>query len=330
MEKVVSGIRPTGPLHLGNYFGAVRNFIRMQEEYDCRFFVADLHSLTTHPKADDLQANVNRLLTELIACGVDPEKATLFVQSDLEEIPQLYLIFNMLAYKGELERVVTFKEKARKQPNNVNAGLLTYPVLMSVDIIIHRAAKVPVGKDQEQHLEMTRNFVNRFNHLYQTDFFPEPEAFNFGGQLVKIPGLDGSGKMGKSEGANNAVYLGEDPKSITKKVKRAVTDAGPTEPNSTPSEPVANLFALMDAVSAPETVQQFRDAYADCSIRYGDLKVQLAEDIIAFTAPIRERIAELDAQPDFIRNIRRAGAEKARQTARETLEGVKEIIGLGY
>lgn len=328
MEKVVSGIRPTGPLHLGNYFGAVRNFIRMQEEYDCRFFVADLHSLTTHPKADDLQANVNRLLTELIACGVDPEKATLFVQSDLEEIPQLYLIFNMLAYKGELERVVTFKEKARKQPNNVNAGLLTYPVLMSVDIIIHRAAKVPVGKDQEQHLEMTRNFVNRFNHLYQTDFFPEPEAFNFGGQLVKIPGLDGSGKMGKSEGVNNAIYLGEDPKSITKKVKRAVTDAGPTEPNSTPSEPVANLFALMDAVSAPETVQQFRDAYADCSIRYGDLKGQLAEDIITFTTPIRERIAELDAQPDLIRTIRRAGAEKARLTARETLNGVKEIIGL--
>lgn len=330
MEKVVSGIRPTGPLHLGNYFGAVRNFLRMQEEYDCSFFVADLHSLTTHPQAEDLQANVNRLLIELLACGVDPEKATLFVQSDLEEIPQLYLIFNMLAYKGELERVVTFKEKARKQPNNVNAGLLTYPVLMSVDIIIHRAKKVPVGKDQEQHLEMTRNFVNRFNHLYDTDFFPEPEAFNFGGELIKIPGLDGSGKMGKSEGGNNAVYLREDPKAITKKVKRAVTDSGPTEPNSPISEPVANLFSIMEAVSEPKVIEQFKAAYADCTIRYGDLKGQLAEDIVAFTTPIKERIEELEAQPKLIRDIREAGAAKARQTARETLNGVKEIIGLSY
>lgn len=330
MEKVVSGIRPTGPLHLGNYFGAVRNFLRMQESYDCSYFVADLHSLTTHPKAADLQANVNRLLVELLACGVDPEKATLYVQSDIEEIPQLYLIFNMLAYKGELERVVTFKEKARKQPNNVNAGLLTYPVLMSVDIIIHRAEKVPVGKDQEQHLEMTRNFVNRFNHLYETDFFPAPTAFNFGGELVKIPGLDGSGKMGKSEGGQNAVYLREDPKAITKKVKRAVTDSGPTVPKSAPTEPIANLFALMEAVSAPATVDQFKAAYADCSIRYGDLKGQLAEDIVAFTTPIRERIAELEAQPKLIHEIREAGAAKARITARKTLNGVKEIIGLSY
>lgn len=330
MEKVVSGIRPTGPLHLGNYFGALRNFVRMQTQYDCSFFVADLHSLTTHPKAEDLQANVRQTLVEMIAGGVDPEKATLFVQSDIEEIPQLYLIFNMLAYKGELERVVTFKEKARKQPNNVNAGLLTYPVLMSVDIIIHRAHKVPVGKDQEQHLEMTRNFVNRFNHLYDTDFFPEPQAFNFGGDLVKIPGLDGSGKMGKSEGGQNAIYLREDPKSITKKVKRAVTDTGPTEKNSPVSTPVANLFQLMEVVSPPEVLAQFKAAYADCTIRYGDLKGQLAEDIIAFTTPIRERIAELEAQPNLIAELRAAGAEKARKTARATLDGVKEIVGLAH
>lgn len=328
MEKVVSGIRPTGPLHLGNYFGAVRNFIRMQEEYDCSFFVADLHSLTTHPKADDLQANVTRVLTELVACGVSPEKATLFVQSDIKEIPELYLIFNMLAYKGELERVATFKEKARKQPDNVNAGLLTYPVLMSVDIIIHKALKVPVGKDQEQHLEMTRNFVKRFNSLYNTDFFPEPQAFNYGGKLVKIPGLDGSGKMGKSEGEGNAVYLAEDPKSIIKKVKRAVTDSGPTEPNSPKSAAVQNLFDLMAAVSAPETIAHFEAAYADCSIRYGDLKGQLAEDIVAFTTPIRERILELEANPKQIHDIRESGAEKARITARHTLEGVRQLIGL--
>jgi tryptophanyl-tRNA synthetase len=330
MEIVVSGLRPTGPLHLGNYFGAIRNFLRMQEQYDCRFFVADLHSLTTHPNPADLQQNVHQLMLELLACGVDPEKATLFVQSDIPEISELYLIFNMMAYKGELERVPTFKEKVRKHPDNVNAGLLTYPVLMAVDIIIHRASKVPVGKDQEQHLEMTRNFVNRFNHLYNTDFFPEPEAFNFGQQLVKIPGLDGSGKMGKSEGGGNAVFLADSSDEILYKVKRAVTDSGPTEPNSPVSEPVQNLFDLMAAVSDPETLRFFRQAYADCSIRYGDLKKQLAEDMIKFASPIRERILELEQKPQWVKEIRQAGKEKARKAAKETLQGVRDIIGLSF
>lgn len=330
MEIVVSGLRPTGPLHLGNYFGAIRNFLRMQEQYDCRFFVADLHSLTTHPNPTDLQQNVHQLLVELLACGVDPEKATLFVQSDVPEISELYLIFNMMAYKGELERVPTFKEKVRKHPDNVNAGLLTYPVLMAVDIIIHRAAKVPVGKDQEQHLEMTRNFVNRFNHLYNTDFFPEPEAFNFGQELVKIPGLDGSGKMGKSEGGGNAVFLADSADGILYKVKRAVTDSGPTLVNSPVSEPVQNLFDLMAAVSATETLDFFRQAYATCTIRYGDLKKQLAEDMIKFAAPIRERILELEQKPQWVKEIRLAGQEKARKAAKETLRGVRDIIGLSF
>jgi tryptophanyl-tRNA synthetase len=249
------------------------------------------------------------------------------VQSDVREIPELYFYFNMLAYKGELERVATFKEKARKQPDNINAGLLTYPVLMSVDIIIHRATKVPVGQDQEQHLEMTRNFARRFNNLYG-ELFPEPAAYNFGEKLVRIPGLDGSGKMGKSEGERNAVYLGEDPKTITKKVKRAVTDSGPEAPNTPPTPPIQNLFTLMEAVSSPEIVQQYREAYADTSIRYGDMKQQLAEDIVNFTAPIRERIRELSEQPKRIAAIREAGAEKARQSARETVTKARELIGL--
>src|SRR5512140_485505 len=229
METVVSGIRPTGNLHLGNYLGALKNFVKMQNEHHCYFFIADYHSLTTHPTPSDLHGNVKQVLVEYIASGLDPEKSVLYIQSDLPETAELYLLLNMNAYVGELERCTSFKEKIRQQPQNVNAGLLTYPTLMAADIIIHRAHKVPVGKDQEQHLEMTRTFANRFNRLYNVDYFPEPVAYTFEENLVKIPGLDGSLKMSKSENENSAVFLADTPDVIRKKVMRAVTDAGPTE-----------------------------------------------------------------------------------------------------
>ena len=194
MEKVASGIRPTGNLHLGNYFGAVKNFVKMQDNYNCYFFIADYHSLTTHPTPKDLHGNVRQVLAEYLACGLDPEKATIYIQSDLPEVAELTLLLNMNAYIGELERTTTFKEKVRSNPDNVNAGLLTYPVLMASDIIIHKAHKVPVGKDQEQNLEMTRKFAARFNRMYDNELFPIPEPFNFGETLVKIPGLDEIGR----------------------------------------------------------------------------------------------------------------------------------------
>ena len=327
MEIVLSGIRPTGNLHLGNYFGAIRNFLKLQEEYKCFFFIADYHSLTTHPTPADLHGNVKQVLVEYLAAGIDPEKATLYIQSDLPETAELYLLLNMNAYLGELERVTTFKEKARKQPNNVNAGLLTYPTLMAADILIHRSHKVPVGKDQEQHLEMTRTFARRFNRMYKHDFFPEPTAFNFGEDLIKIPGLDGSGKMGKSEGEGNAIFLADDPKVIRKKVMRAVTDSGPTEPNSVKSEPIANLFSLMKVVSAPDTVNFFEDQYNACTIRYGDMKKQLAEDIIHFTEPLRERIKELSADEKYLSKVAKMGAEKAHESGAATVKEVRRIIG---
>src|SRR4028118_785075 len=174
-EIVMSGIRPTGNLHLGNYFGALRNYIRMQEEYECFFMIADLHSLTTHPDTSTLKTNVHRVLAEHIACGIDPDKTTLYCQSHIFETSELYLYLNMLAYKGELEKTPTFKEKVRLQPDNANAGLLTYPVLQAADILLHRATLVPVGKDQQQHLEMSRQFADRFNHRYG-DVFPEPQS----------------------------------------------------------------------------------------------------------------------------------------------------------
>jgi len=324
---VVSGIRPTGYLHLGNYFGAVRNFIRMQEDYNCYFFIADLHSLTTHPTPNNLQASVKEVLAEYLACGIDPEKATIFIQSDVPEVTELYTYLNMNAYLGELLRTTSFKDKARKQPGNVNAGLLTYPVLMAADIIIHRANYVPVGKDQEQNLEMARKFAKRFNRMYHAKLFPMPKPFTFdGADLVKVPGLDGSGKMGKSEG--NAINLVEAPEDIRKKVMRAVTDAGPTEMNSSKPEPVQNLFTLMSIVSDPEIVKQFDDAYNRCEIRYGDMKKQLAEDIIKFTTPIRERIQSILQDEEYLARIAKTGAEKARESAQTTLKEVKQLVGV--
>ena len=325
MEKVISGIRPTGNLHLGNYFGAVKSFVKMQEEYNCMFFIADWHSLTTHPTPENIRTSVRTILAEYLACGIDPQKAPIYVQSDVKQVLELYLYLNMNAYLGELERVTSFKEKARKQPDNVNAGLLTYPTLMAADILIHNADEVPVGKDQLQHLEMTRNFAKRFNNFYGVEYFKEPVSYTDGTKPIKIPGLDGSGKMGKSEG--NCIYLADDPKSIEKKVKKALTDQGPTEPNSEKPECIENLFSLLKIVSKEEIVQQFEDAWNDCSIRYGDLKKQLATDIIAATDPIRERIAEIDANPEILHRAVSLGAEQARESARKTIREVREIIG---
>jgi tryptophanyl-tRNA synthetase len=325
METVVSGIRSTGNLHLGNYFGAMINFLKMQRENNCFFFIADYHALTTHPKPDDLHGNIKQVLAEYLACGIDPEIATVFVQSDVPEVTELYLLLNMNAYVGELQRTASFKEKIRQQPDNINAGLLTYPVLMAADIIIHRANKVPVGKDQEQHLEMTRRFARRFNTMYGVEYFPEPDAYNFGKKLLKIPGLDGTGKMSKSEG--NGIFLADTPQEIRKKVMRAVTDAGPQTPGEKPSEPVKNLFTIMNVVSDHSTVKYFTDKHASCEIRYGDMKKQLAEDIIKVTEPIRERINMLLADNKYLAKVAAEGAEKARESASKTIREVREIIG---
>ena len=296
METVLSGMRPTGNLHLGNYYGAARSFVQMQEEYNCYFFIADWHSLTTHPKPEDIQRSARTILAEYLACGIDPEKATIYIQSDVPETIELYLYFNMNCYLGELERVTTFKEKARQQPD-----------------------------DQEQNMEMARKCARRFNNIYGVEFFPEPQNFYFGDKAIKIPGLDGSGKMGKSNG--NCIYLYEDEKSIRKKVMRAVTDNGPTEPNSEKPEVIQNLFTLMEIASSKDTYDYFNEKWNDCSIRYGDLKKQLAEDLVNTLAPIRERIIEISSDQEKLDKIARMGAEKARESAGATLREVRKIIG---
>lgn len=325
----MSGIRPTGFLHLGNYFGAIRNYVKMQENYPCFFMVADWHSLTTHPDTKELRDSVIRVVAEHLACGLDPEKVALYCQSQVHETAELYLYLNMMAYKGELEKTVTFKEKVRQHPDNVNAGLLTYPVLQTADILLHRAALVPVGKDQEQHLEMARNFANRFNHRYG-EVFPEPLAFNFSGELVKVPSLDGTGKMSKSVNQMATIYLADEDDSIRKKIMKAKTDAGPTSMNEDKPDYIENIFLLMKLVSSTEVIEKYESDFNNCNIRYGDMKKQLAEDMVNFVAPIRQKTMDILANESYVKDVLAMGAHKAGESAKATLEVVRKAIGLQY
>ena len=326
---VMSGIRPTGFLHLGNYFGAIQNYVKLQESYTCYFMVADLHALTTHPDTKTLKDNVHRVLAENIACGIDPEKAALYCQSHVRETAELYLYLNMLAYLGELEKTTTFKDKARLQPDNINAGLLTYPVLQAADIILHRATWVPVGKDQEQHLEMARNYVKRFNHRYG-EIFPEPMAYNFGEDLVKVPSLDGEGKMSKSENQLATLYLADTDELIAKKVMKAKTDAGPTSPGMPKPYYIENIFQLMKLVCDQNAIDHFEEAYQNCNIRYGDLKKQLAEDMVKFISPIREKAESIRNDKKYLAEVMEMGAVKANASASETMNLVRAAMGLNY
>ncbi len=328
-EIVMSGIRPTGFLHLGNYFGAIRNYVKMQDAFDCYFMVADLHSLTTHPDTAALKENVERVLAENIACGLNPDKVALYCQSHVHETAELYLYLNMLAYKGELDKTVTFKDKVRQNPENVNAGLLTYPVLQTADIILHRAKFVPVGKDQEQHLEMARTFANRFNHRYG-QVFPEPVAYNNNEELVKVPSLDGTGKMSKSENQMATLYLADEDEVIRKKVMKAKTDNGPAAMNSAKPDYIENIFGLMQLVCTKDVISKYESDFNNCTIRYGDLKKQLAEDMVQFIAPIREKINTILPDKKYLQQVMEQGAAKANQSAGQTMKLVRAAMGLKY
>src|SRR5699024_6655602 len=237
---------------------------------------------------------------------------------------------NMLAYKGELEKVPTFKEKIRQHKENINAGLLTYPVLMAADILLHRAKKVPVGKDQQQHLEMARNFAARFNHRYG-NLFPEAQGFNDGSEdLVKIGSLNGDGKMSKSQHESATLYLADSDVQIIKKIKKAKTDAGTQTPNTPKPDYIQNLFGLMSLVSAPEVIEQFEKNYQNCEIRYGDMKKQLGEDMVHFISPIRKRTDEILEDTAYLEKIIKQGSEKARESAAATVKEAKKLMGLYY
>ena len=326
-KKVLfSGMQATGNLTLGNYLGALKNWVGLCDEYECFYSVVDMHSITVRQDPATLRKRARTLLMIYIAAGIDPEKNCLYYQSHVSGHAELAWILNCFTYMGELNRMTQFKDKSAKHADNINAGLFTYPVLMAADILLYQADVVPVGIDQMQHLELTRRFARRFNQLYGVDYFPECQPYRFGGELVKIPGLDGSGKMGKSEG--NGIYLSDTDEAIRKKVMKAVTDSGPTAPDSPMPEVIANLFTLLKVVSLPDTVQFFTDKWNRCEIRYGDLKKQLAEDIIRVVAPIRERIRDIAADEAYLARVVKQGAEKARASASVTVANVRRIMGI--
>ena len=321
-DRVFAGIRATGRQHIGNYLGAIQNFVALQDKYPCIYSVVDYHSLTTLSETDELKANVFETTLDLLAAGIDPERTILYVQSHVPEVAELHLILSMVVPNGWLLRVPTFKEKARAQPDNVNYGLVGYPVLQTADIVLYKANKVPVGRDQLPHLELAREIVRRFNrHFGET--FPEPEA-----ELTNAPavvGLDGTNKMSKS--LNNHVEIALSEEETEKRVRSAVTDTQ-RRLRSDPGRPeVCNVYSLhefFDPEKRPWIYEQCTTAGIGCV----DCKGILADAINDFFRPIRERRRELEADPDQVHAVLAEGARRAAEIARPVLAEVKEKVGL--
>ncbi len=323
MARVFSGIQPTGELHIGNYLGAIRNWVAMQDRYDCVFCIVDLHAMTIPYDAGELPRRVLNTAATLLGCGIDPDRSVLYVQSHVREHTELCWILNCITPLGSLERMTQFKDKARQHKENVNAGLLNYPILQAADILLYKAALVPVGEDQVQHLELSRDLARRFNYLFG-ETFPEPQAHLT--KAARVMALnDPTRKMSKSlPGSYVALTASAD--EIQALVRRAVTDTGPGGEGMSPG--VANLFTLLESFSSPETVTRFREAYEQGTLRYVELKQQLAQDLVQGLAPIRERYLELMARPKELRDILAHGAERARAIAQATMEEVRAKTGL--
>ena len=327
-KTVLSCIQPTGDMHLGNYFGAVKNWVDLQADYECVFGVVDYHAMTMPYDVKKLRTNTWDLITNLVAVGVKPDN--LFVQSLVPEHAELCWIFNCFCGIGELNRMTQFKDKSRKQEEEntnkfISAGLLDYPVLQAADILIYKADYVPVGKDQEQHLELSRNIAGRFNHQVSKEYFVMPE-----GLYTETPKImstaDPLRKMSKSAGEKHYISVFQDAKRITKQIKSAVTDAG--EASDVMSPGVANLFMLMKAAGDNENHAQLMDAYNDGNLRYGDLKVTVAEAIVNMTDQFKAKREEVVADKRALKDQIKASSVEIRKKAQETLREVKDLVGL--
>lgn len=320
-KRLVSGIQPTGDLHIGNYLGAIKQWIQLQNEYDCFFFVADYHALTTKPTSDLLQKNTLELLALLIALGVDPKNCVLFIQSHLPEHAELSWLLSSFATVGALNRMTQYKEKSDRYGQN--AGLLTYPILMAADVLIYDAEVVPVGEDQVQHLELIREIARAFNaHAGKT--FIEPKALLT--KAARIMALnDPKRKMSKSV-SGSAIGLLDDEATITQIIRRAVTDSDSNAPKMSPG--VETLFTILEGFSSSETIAQFQQRYRDGKLKYAELKEQLIEDIVAWLSPVQKVYKSLIARPDQLERIMREGAVKAHPVAKAKLEIIKKNLGL--
>ncbi len=323
MKTAFSGIQPSGELHIGNYLGAVRNWVQLQEQYHCIFCVVDYHAITQSYEPKDMRTRVFDMVTDLIACGIDPDRSILFVQSAVPEHTELCWVLNAVTPFGDLSRMTQFKDKSQRQPDNINAGLFDYPVLQTADIILYRATAVPVGADQVQHVELSRRIARAFNRRWGKTF-PEPEPVL--SSTPKILGLDGKGKMSKSIG--NTIALGENDKQIRKKLARAATDPQ-RERREDPGDPnKCNVYTLHKFFSDDAKLAWVREGCTTAGIGCKDCKDALADNLIEHLTPIRARKAELVADPDGVAATLAAGADKASVIAMLTMADVRKKLGL--
>lgn len=328
-RRILTGDRPTGRMHLGHYVGTLKNRVKFQDEYECFFIIADLHMLTTRIKKEEIAEtpnNVKELVLDYLSVGVDPRKSTIYLQSLVPEVSELALIFGMLISVSRLQRVPTLKDVIQDlHIENPSYGLLGYPVLQAADILMVRAELVPVGKDQESHIEVTREIARRFNLLYVMDIFPEPEALI--GEVPTLVGLDGKAKMSKSLG--NCIYLSDDEQTVKDKVMSMYTDPTrihPTDPGHIEGNPV---FIYHDAFNSnKEEVGELKERYRKGRVGDVEVKEKLVRAINIFLEPIRQKRAEYENNLDFLEHIIRRGSKKARKEAQETLKLAKEALGL--
>jgi tryptophanyl-tRNA synthetase len=327
-RRILTGDRPTGDLHLGHYVGSLANRIRLQDEYDCFFIIADYHALTTaYDRSAELKGNIRSLVLDYLSVGIDPQKSTIFLQSLAPEITEIYMLFSMLVTVQRLQRMPTLKQVIRDlKLETASLGLLEYPVLQAADILCVRGDLVPVGKDQLSHVELTREIARRFNDLYGP-VFPEPDALI--GEVPTLPGIDGTAKMSKSLG--NCIYLSEDAESLRKKVMSMYTDPTrihATDPGHVRGNPV---FTYHDAFNPDkDDVAEMKRLYRKGGIGDVEVKKRLIVALNAFLDPIREKRAYYEGRPGLVEEIVLAGSEKARREAQETLRRAKEAMGFIY
>jgi tryptophanyl-tRNA synthetase len=322
-------IRATGRSHLGNYLGAIQFWVELSRRADrrCFFGVADLHALTTHPDPDVIRRSTPELVFDAIAAGVDPKKDVVYAQSSVPETSELFWLLCCLMPVGLLQRATTFKDKSEKQPDNVNAGLLNYPVLMAADILGPRAELVPVGEDQEQHLEFARALAGKFNRQFcppEAPLFPEPQNVTM--EPIRVPGLDGTGKMGKSEG--NALLLSDTPEQMWEKLRPAVTDPARKRRSDPGTPEICNVYGIHRLVSPPETVAEVAQGCRTAALGCIDCKKRLHGHLVEMLGPFQARRAEIARDPDYARDVLADGATRARAVIAETVATAKDRMGL--
>ncbi len=325
-KRILSGIQPSGAVTLGNYVGALRNWVELQksDEYECYFMLADLHTITVRQEAKVLRKNAIDLLALFLAAGIDPQKSPVFFQSHIPAHVQLSWVLSCNTYMGELSRMTQFKDKSRKHADNINAGLFTYPVLMAADILLYQADLVPVGEDQKQHLEITRDIAKRFNNAYSETFkIPEPYIPKVGARIMSLQ--DPTQKMSKSDPNENAyILLLDKPDAIVRKIKRAVTDSGSEVRRGEGKEGIENLMSIYGAVTG-KTMEETEAEFEGKG--YGVFKSAVADAVVAALEPIQKRYAELTANRDYLEDVYRSGAQIAERTAFKTIAKVYRKVG---